>query len=81
MLNISSERLGELAQIGNGLGLQVCSEQTVSSAAGVLGTKQPWGRFGGGSARNRALLGEASNPVHFMQVAQSRINTGDSAYR
>ena len=81
MQNIRSERIGEFAQIGNGLDLQVCSEPTVSRAGGVQGTRQPWGRFGGNSARNRALVGESSNPVHFMQVVQSLINTGDSAYR
>jgi hypothetical protein len=34
-----------------------------------------WGRFGGGSDRNRALLGNPVQPVHNMQIVQSRINT------
>src|SRR6266536_6196931 len=39
------------------------------------------GRFGGGSAGNNALLGKGRQVVHYMQIAQSRINTGDFASR
>jgi hypothetical protein len=35
-----------------------------------------WGRFGGGLARNNALLGNGCNPMHDMQIVQSLINTG-----
>jgi hypothetical protein len=38
-------------------------------------------RFVGGSARNRAHLGNPGQPVHGMQIVQSRINTGDCASR
>jgi len=38
-------------------------------------------RFVGGSARNRAVLGNPGQPVHDMQIVQSRINTGDCASR
>ncbi len=38
-------------------------------------------RFVGGSARNRAVLGNPGQPVHGMQIVQSRINTGDCASR
>ena len=38
-------------------------------------------RFGGGSDRNRALLGNKGNSMHGMQIAQSPINIGDSASR
>jgi hypothetical protein len=38
-------------------------------------------KFGGGSDRNRALLGNPVQPVHDMQIMQSRINTGDFASR
>lgn len=38
-------------------------------------------RFVGGSARNRALLGNRGQLVHDMQIVQSRINTGDCASR
>jgi len=37
------------------------------------------GRFGGGSDRNRALLGNRGNSMHDMQFVQIRINTGDFA--
>jgi hypothetical protein len=40
---------------------------------------QIWGRFGGGSARNSALLGNGCNPMRDMQIVQSPINTGDFA--
>jgi hypothetical protein len=36
-------------------------------------------RFGGGSDRNRALLGNPGNSMHDMQFVQRRINTGDCA--
>jgi hypothetical protein len=39
------------------------------------------GRFVGGSARNRAVLGNPGQLGHDMQFAQSRINTGDCASR
>ncbi len=38
-------------------------------------------RFGGGSDRNRALLGNRGNSMHDMQLVQSRINTGDCVSR
>ena len=38
-------------------------------------------RFVGGSARNRAVLGNPGQPVHVMQMAQCRINTGYFASR
>jgi hypothetical protein len=38
-------------------------------------------RFVGGSARNRAVLGNPGQPVHGMQSVQSRINTGDCSSR
>ena len=38
-----------------------------------------WRRFGGGSARNRALLGRSCNSVQHMQMVQGRINTSDCA--
>ena len=38
-------------------------------------------RFGGGSDRNRALLGNRGNSMHDMQFVQSRINTGDCVSR
>jgi hypothetical protein len=38
-------------------------------------------RFGGGSAGNGALLGNGRQSVHYMQIVQSRINTGDCVSR
>src|SRR5260370_29196750 len=35
-----------------------------------------WGRFGGGSAGQRALLGKGRQVGHDMQFVQSRIKTG-----
>jgi len=49
--------------------------------AQVQGKGEIWWRFGGGSDRNRALLGSQSNSMHSMQIVQSRINTGDCASR
>jgi len=45
VLNIGSDRIGGFAKVGDGLGFQLCSEQTVSCATGVQGTSEPWGRF------------------------------------
>jgi hypothetical protein len=49
--------------------------------AQVQGKAEIWWRFGGGSDRNRALLGNKGNSMHGMQIAQSRINAGDFASR
>jgi hypothetical protein len=38
-------------------------------------------KFGGGSDRNRALLGEKCNGMHDMQIVQGRINTAYFASR
>jgi len=48
----------------------------VLEMAEVHGNPESWRRFGGGSDRNRALLGKPVQPVHDMQMAQGRINTG-----
>jgi hypothetical protein len=49
--------------------------------AQVQESRQIWRRFGGGSARNRALLSRSCNSVQHMQMVQSRINTGYFASR
>ena len=77
MLNIGSDLTGEFTQVGNDSGPQVCSEQIVSYAAEV----QVGAKFGGGSDRNRALLGNSGNSMQDMHIAQSRINTGDCVSR
>ena len=53
----------------------------VSEIAEVHGNAEIWRRFGGGSDRNRALLGNWGQPVHDMQIAQSLINTSYFASR
>jgi hypothetical protein len=79
--NIGSHFTGAFGKVAGGLG---CPEQCVQA---VLHTTEVqigaeiWRRFGGGSARNRALLGDSCNSVHFMHRAQCRINTGDCASR
>jgi hypothetical protein len=40
-----------------------------------------YGRFMGGSDRNTSNSGRFVQSVQFMQIAQSRINTGDCASR
>jgi hypothetical protein len=55
---------------------QELSVLAVLEIAEVHGKAEIWRRFGGGSDRNRALLGNPVQPVHDMQIVQSRINTG-----
>jgi hypothetical protein len=43
--------------------------------AQMLEEGEIWRRFGGGSDRNRALLGNKGTSMHDMQSVQSRINT------
>jgi hypothetical protein len=64
------------ARIGRTLDRQELSVLAVLEIAEVHGNAEIWRRFGGGSDRNRALLGNAVQPVHDMQIVQSRINTG-----
>ena len=63
------------ARIGRTLDRQERSVLTVLEIAEVHGNGEIWRRFGGGSDRNRALLGNPAQPVHGMQNVQSRINT------
>ncbi len=53
----------------------------VLEVAEVHGKAEIWRRFGGGSDRNRALLGNEGNSMHDMQIVQSRINTAYFASR
>jgi hypothetical protein len=70
VLNICSGFIGGSVQVGNKLDREEHS---------VQGMAQIWRRFGGGSDRNRALLGNGGNSMHDMQSVQIRINTGDFA--
>ena len=81
MLKICSGFIGGSVQVGYNLGRPEQSVQMDLHMAQVQGKAEIWRRFGGGSDRNRALLGNQSNSMHGMQIVQSRINTGDCASR
>jgi len=81
VLNICSGFLGGSVQVGNKLDREEHSAQAVLHIAEVQGMAQIWWRFGGGSDRNRALLGNREQSVHGMQIAQSRIKTAYFASR
>lgn len=81
MLNICSGFIGGSVQVGYNLGRPEQSVQVDLHMAQVQGKAEIWRRFGGGSDRNRALLGNKGNSMHDMQIAQSRVNTGDCASR
>jgi len=69
------------ARIGRTLDRQELSLLAFLEIAEVHGNAEIWWRFGGGSDRNRALLGNKDNSMHGMQSAQGRINTEDCASR
>jgi len=79
VLNIFSGFIGGSVQGGYNLGRPEQSVQMDVHMAEVQGKAEIWWRFGGGSDRNRALLGNPVQPVHDMQMAQCRINSGDFA--
>jgi hypothetical protein len=79
VLKICSGFVGGSVQIGYNLGRAERSVQMDLSMAQVQRKAEIWWRFGGGSDRNRALLGNKDNSMHGMQIAQRRINTGDCA--
>ena len=81
MLNICSGFVGGSVQVGYNLGRAEQSVQRDLHMAQVQGKAEIWWRFGGGSDRNRALLGNKGNSMHGMQIAQGRINAGDFASR
>jgi hypothetical protein len=72
---------GGFARVGGNLYRLELSVLAVLEIAGVHGDAEIWRRFGGGSDRNRALLGNPVQPVYDMQIVQSSINTGDLASR
>jgi hypothetical protein len=81
VLNICSGFVGGSVHVGYNLDRPEQSVQVGFHTAQVQGEAEIWRRFGGGSDRNRALLGNKGNSMHGMQIAQRRINTGDSASR
>ena len=78
MLNLCSSCVGVFAQVGFNLERSV---RVVLHMAKGQRKGEIWRRFGGGSDRNRALLGNPVQPVHDMQIVQSRINTAYFASR
>jgi hypothetical protein len=79
VLNICSIFIGGVDQLGNNLDHAKPSGKAVLHIAEEQGSPEIWWRFGGGSDRNRALLGQPCNSMHDMHIAQSRTNTGDCA--
>jgi hypothetical protein len=75
VLSICSSFVGGLVQVGYNLDRSGWSVQVELHTAQVQGDAEIWRRFGGGSDRNRALLGNPVQPVHDMQIVQNRINT------
>ena len=75
MLNICSGFVGGFSQVGFDLVRPEQSVQAIVYMAQVQEQSEIWRRFGGGSDRNRALLGNNGNSMHDMQIVQSRINT------
>jgi len=81
VLKNGSNFVGGAALVGNNLDHPEPASKAVLYLTEEQGEVEIWWRFGGGSDRNRALLGTKGNSMHVMQIAQSRINTGDSVYR
>ena len=81
MLNNGSSFIIRVAQGGNNLDHPEPSGKAVLHVTDEQGEAEIWRRFGGGSDRNRALLGNKGNSMHGMQIAQRRMNTGDCASR
>jgi hypothetical protein len=75
VLSICSGFVGGSVQVGYNLDRPEQSVQVDFHLAQVQGEAEIWRRFGGGSDRNRALLGNGGNSIHDMQIVQSRINT------
>ena len=81
MTKICEMFAGGFAQIGGNLDGPELSVLAVLAIAEVHGNAEIWRRFGGGSDRNRALVGNRGNSMHDMQIVQSRINTAYFASR
>jgi hypothetical protein len=75
VLGICSGFVSSFCQVGFNLDRPEQSAEVVVQMVQVLEQSEICRRFGGGSDRNRALLGNPAQPVHDMQNVQSRINT------
>lgn len=76
MLNICAGFVGGFWQVDFNLDRPEQSAEVVVQMVQALEGSEICRRFGGGSDRNRALLGNEGNSMHDMQIVQSRINTG-----
>lgn len=81
MLKACSNVVGGRIQSGDNLDRLEWTAQAFLRIAKAQSGASNCRRFVGGSARNRAVLGNPGQPVHGMQLVQSRINTGDCASR
>jgi hypothetical protein len=81
VLRACSDFIGGWIQSGDNLDRWEWTSQAPLHIAEAQSEAKIWWRFGGGSDRNRALLGNPMQPVHDMQIVQSRINTGYFASR
>ena len=81
MLKACSNLVGGRVQSGDKLDCLEWTAQASLHIAKAQSETEICGRFGGGSDRNRALLGNPGNSMHGMQIAQCRVNTGDCASR
>ena len=79
MLNSGPSFADGIAQVVDNLDRREFSIQSVLHITRMQGSAEIWRRFGGGSDRNRAHLGNRVNSMHNMQSVQDRINTGDFA--
>jgi len=75
VLNICSDFVGGSVQVGYNLDRPERSVQVDLHMAQVQGEAKICRRFGGGSDRNRALLGNGGNSMHDMQSVKNRIST------
>jgi hypothetical protein len=75
VLDICSSVVGSSVQVGYNLDRPEQSVQVDFHMPQEQREAEIWRRFGGGSDRNRALLGNGGNSMHDMQIVQSRINT------
>jgi len=81
VLKACSNLVGGPVQSGDDLDRLEWTAQASLHIAKAQSEAEICGRFGGGSDRNRALLGNKDNSMHGMQIAQCRVNTGDCASR
>jgi hypothetical protein len=80
VLNSGSSLIGDVAKGADNLDRREHSVLAALHITEVQANAEIWWRFGGGSDRNRALLGQSCNSMRVMQSVQSRINAGDSVY-